>query len=322
MWLKNHSIYGTVTKHFVEVIMSRRTLFIFAALLIVLLSIISCGYQETNERGGPRGAFVDLLRDFDQMINERLRLLVNEFSVAALFSLAGISFIYGMLHSAGPGHGKTLIASFFIKEKHPLQKSLILAATVSLVHTGSAVILSLLLTFIFTGIRGMFKIQLQGYFLLASGIMITVVGVVFLLMRIFHRHHHHGLGHDQISQTDSDSNEVLNHAVVSKKGNTGIFMIGVTAGMVPCPVALMIMLLTIARGAVIVGISAVLSISLGMFVLLTGIGMISIISRDGILLLGGRFLKRTELVSVIVEFISISSIILIGSLIIIRFVIR
>jgi hypothetical protein len=28
------------------------------------------------------------------------------------------------VHSLGPGHGKSLVASFFMKEKHPQRKSL------------------------------------------------------------------------------------------------------------------------------------------------------------------------------------------------------
>lgn len=254
-----------------------------------------------HEGGGIISFFLGILRSMDNIINETIRVLVGDFKISALVILLAVAFIYGILHSIGPGHGKTLVASFFLKEKHPLRKSLILAAIISAIHSGSAIILSFLLYFVLTGIRGMFKIQLQSYFMAVSGIFIVVIGVLFLILKIVKK------DHAKLDEKVKDEN-IKN----DKRKNRNLILIGISAGIVPCPAALMLMLFTLSQGKIYIGLLAVLSISLGMFFLLTIIGLISIKSRDGILFVSGKLTKKTETISTVLEFVSIGLIILIG----------
>lgn len=250
-----------------------------------------------------RESFLTLLRELDGSIKGSLRLLTQEFTMAALLSLLAISFIYGVVHSAGPGHGKALIGSYFLKEKHPLRKAIMLSGLVSLVHSGSAIILAYLLTFVLTGIKGMFRIKMQSYFMLAGGILITLVGVIFLVMKIIRKgrccHDHQ---HDHNHEDDE----------APKKGDKSVFLVGLTAGIVPCPVSLMLMLFTISRKIPLIGLAAVLSISLGMFVLLTMLGLFSIKSRDSILLLFEKAGRNSAGAATVIEYVSIVMIILLG----------
>jgi ABC-type nickel/cobalt efflux system permease component RcnA len=253
-----------------------------------------------------RTLFLDLLRIFDGNLNSLLWELTENFSVPLLFSLVTISFAYGFIHSAGPGHGKTLISSIFLKEKHPLSKSLLVSSIVASVHIGSAVLISVLFTFILTGIRGLFHIKLQGYFTLSSGILICLIGIVFLILKILHKdHYHHHKDHH-----DEDHHHSRN-----------IYIIGLTAGMVPCPAALMIMLLTIPQQAAVIGLISVAAISLGMFSLLTIVGIAAISARDGILRLSRGGKRKGAAVAKVLEYTAVSFIILIGSTIVLRFVI-
>ncbi|MBN1647437.1 MAG: hypothetical protein JW874_05340 [Spirochaetales bacterium] len=171
-----------------------------------------------------------------------------------------------------------------------MRKSLLLAAIVSAVHSGSAVILSFLFTFVIRGLRGIFRIKLQDYFMTASGIMIILVGIVFLIIKILHRH--------------SDKPEY--------SGNARLFLVGVSAGIVPCPVALMIMMVTIPQGLFLVGLLSVLFISLGMFLLLAITGIITILARNGVMQLADTSIHKAEMVSSLIEYVSIAFIILIG----------
>lgn len=89
---------------------------------------------------GTNTLFIDTIRTLDAVIREATENFVTGFSFSSLLILLSVSFIYGIVHSAGPGHGKSLVASFFIKEEHPLKKSFTLAVIISLIHTGSAII--------------------------------------------------------------------------------------------------------------------------------------------------------------------------------------
>lgn len=227
-------------------------------------------------------------------INTLLRDIIDNFSISALLMLAVFSFIYGVLHSMGPGHGKSLVFSYFLKDEQRLKKSLSLAALISVIHTGAAIILAFLLYFVFTGIKGMFRIKMQGYFMGISGVTIVVVGLTFMLVKIFKK----------------NKKEKLNDKHSPSKGN--VLAVGFSAGMVPCPAALMIMLLTLSRGAIVAGFVSVISISLGMFILLSLIGLLSIKSRSGILSVSGKFVSNTEIIAEVLEFVSIILIMMIG----------
>ena len=39
-----------------------------------------------------------------------------------MFWLAGLSFLYGVFHAAGPGHGKAIIASYMIANERALRR--------------------------------------------------------------------------------------------------------------------------------------------------------------------------------------------------------
>ncbi|HNZ25852.1 MAG TPA: hypothetical protein PLG34_00005 [Spirochaetota bacterium] len=235
--------------------------------------------------------FIEILRFFDNYINETLRNLINNFDIVTVLLLILISFIYGILHSLGPGHGKALVASFFLKEKHPVQKSLLLAAIISIIHTGSAIILAILFRFVLTGLKGIFRIKLQNYFITASGILIIIIGILFFILKIIHK----------------------NNESIKLKKNTNIFLVGVSAGIIPCPVALTISLLTLSKNIFIIGILSVTSISLGMFILISLVGFLSIILRDQMLTLSNKLLNKGKLFSIIIEYVSIILIIIIGA---------
>ncbi len=236
--------------------------------------------------------FIEILRHFDNSLNTLIRDLSTSFNIISFAILVLISFLYGLIHSLGPGHGKSLVAAYFLKEKQPLKKSLLLAGVISLIHSGSAIVLSILFSFVLTGIKGMMQIKMQGYFMFASGLLICAIGLFFLITKIFF-------------------NKENEPEVVPKSKN--LFLVGFSAGIVPCPAALMIMLITIAKGAPLIGLTAVIAISLGMFTILTIIGTVSITIRNKIISASGTISGRVQLISTIVEYLSISLIILIGA---------
>ncbi len=235
--------------------------------------------------------FIDIIRTLDTIMREVTESFITGFSLTSLLILLSVSFIYGIVHSAGPGHGKSLVASFFIKEEHPLKKSFTLAVIISFIHTGSAIILSLLLFYILTGIKGMFRIQLQSYFMIASGVLITVIGIFFLFTKLIR----------DIRKKEE-----------AAPGSSNLILVGISAGIVPCPLALMIMLFTLSQGIMLYGLLSVLSISAGMLFLLMLVGVLSIKSREGIINLSEKSFSRYKLVPAVLEYGSVILIIFIG----------
>jgi ABC-type nickel/cobalt efflux system permease component RcnA len=55
-------------------------------------------------------------------------------SASAGWTLAGLSFAYGVFHAAGPGHGKAVIASYMIANERALKRGLVLTAFAALLQ--------------------------------------------------------------------------------------------------------------------------------------------------------------------------------------------
>jgi ABC-type nickel/cobalt efflux system permease component RcnA len=48
-------------------------------------------------------------------------------AAAATLALAGLSFIYGVVHAVGPGHGKTIISSYVIANEETIRRGVIIS---------------------------------------------------------------------------------------------------------------------------------------------------------------------------------------------------
>jgi len=62
-------------------------------------------------------------------------------SRSALWGLAALSFLYGVVHAAGPGHGKALIASYMLANERALRRGIILAFFAALLQAVVAIAL-------------------------------------------------------------------------------------------------------------------------------------------------------------------------------------
>ncbi len=70
-----------------------------------------------------------------------IRELKQQNPVLAGFTLAFFSFIYGVVHAAGPGHGKAIISSYVLANERTLRRGVILAMLASLAQAISAIAL-------------------------------------------------------------------------------------------------------------------------------------------------------------------------------------
>lgn len=77
-----------------------------------------------------------------QNMTGAVRNLKSSTNVAAATSaLVVVSFIYGILHAVGPGHGKAVISSYMLADKETLRRGIFLAFLSSLIQALSAIVL-------------------------------------------------------------------------------------------------------------------------------------------------------------------------------------
>ncbi|MBN1621288.1 MAG: hypothetical protein JW871_01705 [Endomicrobiales bacterium] len=182
-------------------------------------------------------------------------------SVYAFVWLFLFSFGYGIFHALGPGHGKAIITFYLLHCKASIRDAVKLVGIIVFTHTALAVIFAFLFYTILRGMKDMAGITMQNYFSFASGIVVAIIGIVLLLKEIKNK-------------------DVRNSIAVS---DTNIYLMGISAGIVPCPISLAIMLIALSTGMWYVGFTAVLAISLGLALVLFLVAVCIEKSRDGLL---------------------------------------
>jgi len=92
--------------------------------------------------------------------------------------LVGLSFLYGILHAAGPGHGKAVITAYLVADQASLRRGVLLSFFSSILQALSAICIILA---IFLFLPGQLT-QTTHFVIILSYVLVTLVGL-WLLVR-------------------------------------------------------------------------------------------------------------------------------------------
>jgi ABC-type nickel/cobalt efflux system permease component RcnA len=216
-------------------------------------------------------AVFNMMAPVQKSLNESLaaitRALQESHSLAGLVLVVALSFAYGVFHAAGPGHGKTIVGSFFLANDARLQHAFILGYLVAIVHAISALAVVLILYYIIRGIFATGVEEANHYIQLVTFGLIAIIGAFMLARRIMKVGHHHR--HD--------------HAVDAQKDLTlrNLISIAIPAGAIPCPGAVAVILFALSLRMVGVSVLAVSFISIGMGTTISVTGALVILVKRG-----------------------------------------
>lgn len=217
----------------------------------------------------------------------------------AFWSLALLSFLYGVFHAAGPGHGKAILVSYTLASGDTVKKGVALSFAAAMAQAVCAILL--------IGIAGAFlnmtsmAITAQAQWLeLAGWGMLTVLGLVLVLrsarsFAVFfsgtpavaaghnvhghhdHPHHHHDhdhcCGHDH--GPDREQTETI-------RGIMDAIPLIVSIGLRPCTGAVIVLVFALANGVLPAGIFSAFTMALGtgltvsLFIVAAGAGRATI----------------------------------------------
>ncbi|MDQ3099073.1 MAG: sulfite exporter TauE/SafE family protein [bacterium] len=203
-----------------------------------------------------------------------------------IFVTLGISIVLGGLHALTPGHGKTMVAAYLIGTKGRVQDAVILGIIVTITHTASVILMGLIALF---AAQYILPEQLFPWLEFVSGMLIVVIGGWLLIKRMtsttgFENSptHLHSEGSQHINSegtlhTHGTNLGQLAEVQKAKKSSISLgnlISLGISGGIVPCPDALVVLLIAISLNRISLGLLIVLAFSFGLAAVLIVIGII------------------------------------------------
>ncbi len=196
-----------------------------------------------------------------------------------LFALA-VAVVLGAAHALQPGHGKTVVAAYLVGSKGTPLHALFLGATVTATHTAGVYALGLVTLFLSQYIV---PERLYPILEIASGLLVVGIGIwlfggrLLRALRPKHDHgHDHGHEHDHAHPHEHPHPHPHTHGPV---GMRSLLALGISGGLLPCPEALMVLLITIAAHRVLFGLLLIVAFSTGLASVLVAFGLLLVFAR-------------------------------------------
>lgn len=235
-------------------------------------------------------------------------------SVSAYFWLLLFSFLYGVVHAIGPGHGKSLVSSYFISENKSYFKAFSIASFIGVVHTFSAFILTLVVFYSVGFIFNSTIANVEQISTKISAVIIISIALYLLYKKLSKKNTKFTFKpNTQQSFIKVQTNTPLHTSNIScgcgacKTTSTDLGVI-LAAGIIPCPGTVTIFIFTLSLGIFFVGFLSAVFMSLGMSLVIFITAIISVKLR-----------KSTSKNHTIVKFLEYGSLIFILCLGIILF---
>lgn len=261
------------------------------------------------EVGGFTGWILAKQAEFYRMLSGLIRAAKADGSAA--YTLLGISFLYGVFHAAGPGHGKAVISSYLVANNETWRRGIVLSFASAILQALSAIaIVGVVAAFLGATAKAMGNtvrvIEIVSYALiLVIGLrLLWVKGKAFLrALRLkegphahdhthehghgHHHHHDHDHDHDHDASAWSHGHAPEPSELVGahwlRRGLTAI----VAVGLRPCSGAIIVLVFALAQGIFWIGVASTFMMGLGTAITVAAIATLAVAARE----LAGRLAK-------------------------------
>ena len=231
--------------------------------------------------------------------------------------LITISFLYGVFHAAGPGHGKAVIASYMLADNATWKRGALLAAISAFVQS--------LVAIAFVGIAVLvFGATARKMDTAASVIEIVAYSLIVLLGLYLlwkksaaflaawrgepdahdhhhgHDHHDHDHKHDHAHTHHNHDHHGHSHGPepAELKGQDWFrrgMVAAVTAGLRPCSGAILVLIFSLSQGIFLIGIASTFAMGAGVAITVTAIALLAVFGKGLAVRLTGAMGGRSEL---------------------------
>ncbi len=218
----------------------------------------------------PRSSFLTKIALYQQRLKQTMATLIRQVktsgSIYPLLVLLAIAFGYGVVHAAGPGHGKMVAMSYMMSRTPSIAGGLLLGSGIALFHGFSGAICVLGLHYVLQkSISGTLATITYMTQIVSFGL-IMLLGIGIAARRgwkLFFREDSRGFPSDTKTR--------------------GLLPWAVAVGVVPCPGVVMVMLFCLSMDVLILGLLLAVCISVGMATTISLVAITVAMGKAGIL---------------------------------------
>ncbi|HTY69883.1 MAG TPA: high frequency lysogenization protein HflD [Alphaproteobacteria bacterium] len=259
---------------------------------------------------------------FQRELTRRVRDLADGATMATTAALMVVSFLYGIFHAAGPGHGKAILTTYLLTHRQRMRRGLWMAGAASLCQGLVAVLLVCGLV----ALAGEAPRDTQSAVIWTERLSFGLVALVGALLgwrgaralgrlrwagpsqAVGEAEHHHSHAHEGCGHVHMPAAHEIN------AGQTMRTMAGVilSIGIRPCSGAILVLAFAQIVGMLWAGIAAVGVMSLGTATAIASLAGMVVWFRGGVQALVGRSTRRWELAGQAVNLVGGLAILWIG----------
>jgi ABC-type nickel/cobalt efflux system permease component RcnA len=158
--------------------------------------------------GGPLGGFFAWVAFYQAQFYRALTRAFADMKQngEGAYALASVSFLYGVFHAVGPGHGKAVIMSYLLASGQTVKRSIVISFAAALMQGLTAIAIVLVAVGLLHA-TAVGMTRATDWFEVISYALIAGMGAWLLWVKITgrgHHHHHHGHDHDHEHQHAHD----------------------------------------------------------------------------------------------------------------------
>jgi nickel/cobalt transporter (NicO) family protein len=262
----------------------------------------------------------------------------------AFFLLAGLSFLYGIFHAVGPGHGKAVITSYLLASHQTVRRGIVISFAAALMQ-GCTAIAIVLIAAVLLRATAIGMTRATDWFEIASYALIAAVGAWLLWIKAAGQHHNHSHAHahsghhhgdpsyddthignaksrHQACHADHDHSHEARDCEHSHAPDPRLLVQPLTlsrawaatlaVGIRPCSGAIIVLVFALSQNLLLVGIGSVLVMALGTFLTVSALAALAVFAKDVALRFAGLELNAATRITRILEIGGALAVLLLG----------
>jgi len=258
-----------------------------------------------TESGGASHGLLGLISDWQSLFSRQITATLKEIThnPQATVWLLVLSFVYGVVHAAGPGHGKAVIAAYILASERALQRGLIMAVAAALLQALVAILLVTILAVVLR-VTSSSMTLMANHIERLSFFAVTAVGLALLWKKSGHflallpaqkndtahgvtPSHSHSHSHSHAHAGDDAC--CHNHAPMADDSASmrDMGMAVFAAGIRPCSGAILVLVFALSQKMLPLGIIAALVMAAGTALTTGGLATMAVLAKNMALKWGG-----------------------------------